>query len=88
MKKVKSITCTVILLLLVSATASAKSGQIPTTKSGQIPTTKSGQIPTTRLGSIPTTRTNLTFGAESIQRASTRPSGVFLAELFWAVFGW
>ena len=80
MKKVKSITCTVILLLLVSATASAKSGQIPTTKSGQ--------IPTTRLGSIPTTRTNLTFGAESIQRASTRPSGVFLAELFWAVFGW
>ena len=84
MKKVKSITCTIILLLLVSATAAAKEGSIPTTKSGT--------IPTTRLGTIPTTRTNLTFSSESIQTARSRTTpnatGFFLMELFWTLIGW
>jgi len=84
MKKVKSIPCTIILLLLVSATAAAKEGSIPTTKSGT--------IPTTRLGTIPTTRTNLTFSSESIQTARSRTTpnttGFFLMELFWTLIGW
>ncbi len=83
MKKVRSITCTSILIVVVFATASAKSGIISTTKSGS--------IPTTRMGIIPTTRTVLTSSTE-IPTARTRSTAntdrFSLAELLWTVFGW
>jgi hypothetical protein len=84
MKRVRIITCTMILILVVFATASAKSGIISTTKSGT--------IPTTRMGQIPTTRTALTPSTEIIPTARTRSTSnadrFSLAELFWTVFGW
>jgi len=88
MKKFASTICTMILVLVVSATTFAKSGIIPTTKAGSIPTTKAGLIPTTKSGSIPTTKTN-TGIIPTMRTRSTQTTDQFsLMELFWAVFGW
>ena len=90
MKKLASISCTMTLVLAVSATSLA--GTIPTTRSGIISTTRAGVIPTTQMGTISTTRTGVISSSGIIpttrNRSTLNTDGFSLMELFWTVLGW
>lgn len=90
MKTLTSFTCTIMLILAISATSFAKSGVISTTRTGTISTTKTGVISTTRTGTISTTGVIPTTSTSTA--TATHPELVKLdrfafVELLWSVFG-
>ena len=87
MKKLTSISCSLMLVAAISATAFGKSGIIVTTKSGTIVTTKTGTIVTTRTGTIATNDTTSTGRTSALSTSTMNTNRFSLVELFWTVFG-